>query len=127
MNGNKKMIEILLVVGHPLILKMLKSQIEIEPDMHVIGEAADTSSALELSHQIKPNIIIIDYDSPDIKDFGIIKELHQYLPITPIILLSLSDEDVLRSQAIRAGASDVITKEANIDIFLAAIRKAFSG
>jgi DNA-binding NarL/FixJ family response regulator len=118
------MVNILLVVGHPFIRKMLKSQIEIEPDMHIIAEAIDGPSAFEQARLTNPDLIILDYDMPHMDGLKLITEFHNALPSIPVILLGLSDDEVLRFKALSAGAAEFVTKELNTNAFLAAIRRA---
>lgn len=115
------MIHILLVEGHPFIRKMLKSQIENDPELRIAGEAENAAAAFEQAQSVHPDLIILDYDNPDGGGMALIRRFHEILPLLPIIVLCLSDDEDLRARILALGAAEFITKEGSSDSILAAI------
>lgn len=103
--------------------KMLRSKIDIELDLKVIGEVSEGITAIEKALIEPPDLIIFDYDTPDMDGLEFTRQVNQLKPDVPIIVISFSDDEELRSLAITAGAADFITKEVNTDAFMAAIHR----
>ena len=121
------MIGILLVHGHPYIVKMLKTQIELESDMRIIGEISGDIPVEKISLHSDPDVIVNDIDTPDMDGLEITRSLRRIFPNTPLILLSMSDDEALRNEYLSAGGTRFIAKESDTGDFLAAIREATKG
>jgi DNA-binding NarL/FixJ family response regulator len=120
-------ISVLLVDDHNLVRRGFKRILEDEPDITVVGEAADGNEAIRLAKELKPKVIVMDCALPNTS--GLIAT-HKILATTPeqqILMLSMHSEDTLVRQALDAGARGYVLKNA-VDLELAAaIRKVVAG
>jgi DNA-binding NarL/FixJ family response regulator len=107
------MFKILVVDDLQAVRHMLKMQIELDGTMCVTGEAEDDLTAKDLVVSTRPDIVLVDLDMPDLDGINLTKELRSIAPHTPIIALSINDDEILRDQAQQAGASGFIVKQGN--------------
>ena len=122
--GDFKMINILLVDAYALLRKILKKQIDLEPDLRVIGEAENGPSTLEKAQSLRPDVILMDLDIPGMDGLETTRALKAIVPQIPVILLSLSQNEALRKTVLKMGATDLITKEVDPKVLFNAIRRA---
>ena len=118
------MIRLLLVDDEPAILKGLRMRLAAEPDVLVIGEAADGDTALTLAPALRPDIALIDYQMPHMDGIATAKALHTICPDVAVIILSIRDDAATRASAEDAGVSAFVTKHASMKELLATIRQA---
>lgn len=120
-------ISVLLVDDHHLVRRGFRRMLEDEPDIHVVGEAADGDEAIRLARQFHPQVILMDCALPTTSGLAATKKILEEAPRTAILMLSMHSEDTLVQQALEAGASGYILKNA-LDLELAtAIRKVAAG
>ena len=103
-------------------------QLQLEPDLEVVGEAWDGDSAVRLARSLKPDVIIMDVRMSNGAD-GIraTAELHDGQPETAVIVLTMFDDAAIRARATDAGASDFVAKHEPCERLLSAIRRAAGG
>jgi DNA-binding NarL/FixJ family response regulator len=120
-------ISVLLVDDHHLVRRGFRRMLEDEPDINVVGEAADGNEAIRLARQFRPQVILMDCALPGTGGLVATKKIVEELPKTAILMLSMHSEDTLVRQALDAGAAGYILKNA-LDLELAAaIRKVAAG
>jgi DNA-binding NarL/FixJ family response regulator len=120
-------ISVLLVDDHHLVRRGFRRILEDEPDISVLGEAADGEEAVRLARQLRPQVILMDCALPGTSGLAATKKILADLPSTSILMLSMHSEDTLVRQALEAGASGYILKNA-VDLDLAtAVRKVAGG
>ena len=120
-------ITVLLVDDHALVRKGFRRMIEDDPEITVVGEASDGKQAVELAHQFKPQVIVMDMAMPEMDGVQATREILRHLPKTAILILSMYSEENYVRNAFDAGALGYILKNA-MDIDLpAAIRDVAAG
>lgn len=120
-------ISVLLVDDHHLVRRGFRRMLEDEPDIHVVGEAGDGDEAIRLARQFRPKVIVMDCALPSTSGLVATKKILAETPKTRVLMLSMHSEDTLVQQALEAGASGYILKNA-LDLELAtAIRKVAGG
>jgi DNA-binding NarL/FixJ family response regulator len=93
-----------------------------EPDLTVIGEAADGHEAVEITRKLKPDILILDVSMPKLSGVHVASQLSRELPETRIIGLSMY-EDMDMAKAMRAaGAAAYLTKGGSSETLLDVVR-----
>jgi DNA-binding NarL/FixJ family response regulator len=123
----KRKISILLVDDHSLVRSGFRHILEDEPDMEVIGEAADGDEAVELAKQLKPDVIVMDSAMPRMTGLVATRQILDIFPEAAILILSMHSEDTLVRQALEAGAKGYLLKNA-VDLGLqTAIRRVAAG
>jgi DNA-binding NarL/FixJ family response regulator len=90
--------------------------------MKVIGEASDGLEALTLALRLRPDVIVMDARMPQMDGLTATKQLHALLPDTPIILLSIDDDNATRARALAAGAIRFLSKFETLTTLPDAIR-----
>jgi len=119
-----KIIEILLVDDEPAVRRGLRMRLAAEPDLRVVGEAADGEAALCLAQTLRPDVVVMDVEMPKMNGIAATQALHAVCPHTAVILLTIHDDADLRARAEAAGVAAFVTKRARSDELLSAVRRA---
>lgn len=120
-------IRVLLIDDHSIVRAGLRMLIEHEADMRVVGEAADSASALALAAAEHPNIILLDLDLGEDNGADLLPQLIALLPDTRVILLTGLRDPQVHRQAIMLGAMGLVLKEKALETVLKAIIKVNAG
>ncbi|MDR3576363.1 MAG: response regulator [Anaerolineaceae bacterium] len=102
------------------ILRMLQFDMNIE----IIGAAKSGKEAIELSQKLKPDVIIMDINMPDMDGITATETIRRKLPYVQVVILSVQSDPSYMRRAMLAGARDFLTKPPSIDEFTAAVRRA---
>ena len=116
------MISILLVEHPPAVRRTLRDRLSIEPDMEVTGEAVDGPSGADLAEALRPDVVLLDAEMPDLDVGEAVCTLRGRSPSSAAVVLSLHPAAVTR--ALGAGAALVVGKHEGTAALLAAIRSA---
>lgn len=120
-------IGVLLVDDHHLVRRGFRRLLEDEQDITVLGEAGDGDEAVRLARRLRPRVVLMDCALPGTSGLVATKKILEELPDTAVLMLSMHSEDTLVRQALEAGASGYVLKNA-VDLDLAAaIRKVAQG
>jgi len=123
---NRK-IRVILADDHTILRSGLKALLNMEPDMEVVGEAADGREAVELAVRLRPDVIVMDISMPDMDGLRAAQEIHNLnLPSRIVILTVHADEDYL-FQTLKLGASGYVLKSSADVELIDAIRTAYRG
>lgn len=104
-------IRILLVDDQPLFRGAIASLIGDQDDMEVVGEAADGIGALELAHELLPDIVVMDVDMPVMNGVEATRFIKEQLPGVKVMMLTVSEQDDHLFEAIRFGANGYLLKD----------------
>lgn len=118
---------VLIADDHELLRDMLARRLAEEPDLRVVGMAADASSAVELSLQRRPDLVLMDIDMPGLSVFEAARWIGEHLPETRILFLSAYVRDGFISQALKARASGYVTKGQTPEELIQCIRRVLGG
>jgi len=103
---------ILIADDNPRMRSVLVSMLHQEPDLRVVGEAANGLEAISKAQDLKPALILLDLSMPIMNGLEAARELSRILPSTPILLLTSHALDGLREAALAAGVRAVHSKDA---------------
>jgi DNA-binding NarL/FixJ family response regulator len=124
---NNEKISVLLVDDHSLVRKGFRRILEDDPEIQVVGEAADGTEAVKLAQELEPKVIVMDMAMPGLNGMQASIEILKVLPKTAILMLSMYSEENYVRNALDAGAKGYILKDA-MDIDLAtAIKQVAAG
>lgn len=98
-----------------------------EHDLEIIGEASTGQEAVELAHQLKPNVIIMDVRMPQLSGVEATRQICSTMPGVKVIVLSAHDDDQYIYSAIEAGASGYLLKTAPVAELIKAIHLVHQG
>ena len=125
--GTGKSIRILTVEDHPVFRQGLATIIETEPDMVLVGQAANAHEAIMAFRQHRPDVTLMDLRLPGTNGTDTLIAIRKEFPAACIIMLSSSDSDGEIQRALRSGASGYVLKSMPQDELLAVIRLVHAG
>jgi DNA-binding NarL/FixJ family response regulator len=126
-NEEQERIRIMLVDDHEVVRRGLRGFLELQPDIKVVGEAADGAIAVKLASQAQPDVILMDLLMPNMDGLTAIGAIKQADPGIEIIAVTSFIEEEKVTAALEAGASGYLLKDADADEVAAAIRAAHAG
>jgi DNA-binding NarL/FixJ family response regulator len=119
-----KTITLLLADDELQVRRGLRMRLELEPDVEIVGEAGDGSTAVRLAAELSPTVVLMDVEMPVLDGISATSQIVSRDPATAVVMLSLHDDSVTVRRALAAGAADFVSKHRIDDSLLAAIRQA---
>ncbi len=119
--------KILLVDDHSIVRQGLKNLIELESDLEVTGEAASGVEALKLVRNNSYDIVVLDISMPDKNGVDTLHDLKHIAPDLPVLILSGYAEQQYALNLIRSGCKGYLSKDADSDEIIKAIRTIANG
>ncbi len=120
-------VRIVIVDDHPVVRDGIRHMLASQPDMDVVGEAANGRDAVDLIRRERPDVALMDLQMPELDGVGAITELARHHSTTQVLVLTTYDADADILNAIAAGAAGYILKDAPRDQLFDAIRSASRG
>lgn len=118
---------VLIADDHGIVRSGIRLLIERQPDIEVIGEAADGAEARDLAIRERPDLAILDVKMPKLTGLQATREIKRQAPEVSVLVLSMHDDERYLFEALKAGASGYVLKaQADTDL-LAAIRAVERG
>jgi two-component system response regulator NreC len=118
---------VVLADDHNVIRAGLRSMLDGEPDLRVIGEAADAASAQKLVKDRRPDVLVLDLQMPGAEPVVDIPRLRELSPQTAIVVLTMRSDPRKARDLLRAGAAGYVLKQAADRKLTEAIRIAAGG
>lgn len=118
---------IILVDDHALVRDGIRSLLEDEGDLKVVGEAGDGLEGIAAVEELKPDLVIFDIRMPKMTGIEAVKSLKAKGNTTPCLMLSMHDSEEYVLQSLQAGAHGYLMKDASREEFLKAIQTILSG
>ena len=121
------MIRVLIVDDHEVVREGLRSILQTDPDVEMVGEAADGSEAIRLAAELEPDIVLMDLSMPGVGGIEAIEQIKKLaLPLEIVILTTYDDDDMI-VRGLRAGARGYLLKDAGRKALFDSIRAAHRG
>jgi two-component system invasion response regulator UvrY len=121
------LIKVLLADDHGIVRAGLRRLIEESGDIKVITEAADGQEALQMARKSPPDVAVIDISMPGMDGLEVVSQLRSFLPMLPILILTMHEEEQYVGRALSAGAMGYVTKRSAPEELVKAIRKLHGG
>lgn len=121
------MIRLVVADDQELVREGLAAILDAEQDMSVVGTAADGAEAVGLIQSVKPDVALIDIRMPEVDGLEATRRLVTSGAATPILILTTFGTDANVLEALRAGASGFLLKDAPRASLLAAVRSVAAG
>jgi DNA-binding NarL/FixJ family response regulator len=120
------MVKVVLVDDHKIFRQGLRVLLESEPDIKVIGEAANGDDGAIMVHELKPDILVADIRMPGLTGIQLSRAARESSPNTATIVLSMFGDEVYALEALEAGAMGYVVKESSFEELILAVREALA-
>ena len=120
-------IRILLVDDHTVVRKGLRTFLSFDPELEVVGEAADGREALTKARELTPDVVLMDLLMPEMDGIAATAAIRSELPETEVLALTSVLEDASVVGAVRAGAIGYLLKDTQAEALCKAIKAAAEG
>jgi two-component system nitrate/nitrite response regulator NarL len=118
---------VLIVDDHPLFRRGVAQLLAMDPEIQVVGEAADKAGALAMARQHEPDLILLDLNLKGESGIDILSALKDEDAARRVVMLTVSDAPDDLMQAIRAGADGYLLKDMEPEDLLVRVREALTG
>ncbi len=118
---------ILLAEDHNTVREGIKMLVNAQPDMEVIGEAADGIAAIEQTRALNPDLLVMDISMPELNGLKATERLRSEFPDLKILTLTRHTDDGYLQQLLKAGVNGYVLKQSAPTELISAIRTVSSG
>jgi len=115
-------IRVIVVDDHKVMREGLRSMLQLEPDILVVGEAEDGEQAIELARQLQPDVILMDITMPRMGGLEATRVICTHLPHVKVIGLSMHVDAAIIDSMTEAGACAYLTKDEPMEKVISTIR-----
>jgi DNA-binding NarL/FixJ family response regulator len=112
---------VLIADDHAAVRRSLSQALRQEPDVEVVGEARDGSSAVELAKELSPDVVFMDVVMPSLGGIEATRQILEQCPGVRIIALSVHASKAYASRMLKAGARAYVVKDGNMQELLDAV------
>jgi DNA-binding NarL/FixJ family response regulator len=120
-------IQVLSVDDHPILREGIGAIINSQPDMFLVGAAANGKEAIEAFRTLKPDVVLLDLQLPDLNGIEVLIAIRSEFPSARIIILTTFERDVEVQRALKAGAQGYLVKSTPPKQMLDTIRQVHNG
>lgn len=124
---DRRRLTILLADGHNLVRQALRSLLEKEADLRVVGETADGMGVADLVLRLEPDVLVSDLMLPGLGAIEVARHVLRRRPSTRIVILSTDMNEAHVRDALRSGVHGYVRKDATADDLIHAIREVAVG
>jgi two-component system response regulator NreC len=120
-------LRIFLADDHVVLREGLRSLVNAQSDMMVVGEAGNGRTALQQAREIQPDVVIMDVSMPDLNGIQVTERLKRSCQKIMVLILTAHDDGGYLRQLLEVGASGYVLKKAAADDLIKAIRVVSAG
>jgi DNA-binding NarL/FixJ family response regulator len=120
-------IRVLLVDDHPIVRHGVRQAIESDRSVKVVAEAGDGRQALELIKQLKPEIVVLDIDMPELDGLGVARAITEEKLGVKVIFLTIHREENMFDNAIGLDVKGYVLKDSAISDILSCVKAVAAG
>src|SRR5215207_499511 len=113
-------IRVVIADDHAVVRSGLRMLLEAQEGLHVVAEAGDVPTAMQVIRAHRPSVAVLDLNMPGGSGLEAIPKLRESTPETAIVVLTMQDDPAFARQALQAGAAGFVLKEAADDELLGA-------
>lgn len=120
-------IRVLIVDDHAVLRQALRLLLEAEPELEVVGDAANGREAMDTCEKLLPDVVLMDMVMPGLNGLEATRQIRKRFPKTKILILTgyMEDEQILG--ALQAGASGYVVKKSDVKELLLGIQAVYRG
>lgn len=112
----------MVIDDHALMRDVVRAACEREGDLEVVGDAADGRTGLELCRELRPDVVVLDLDMPQMIGLEVARQVKEENPATGILVLTASDDGQSLFDARRIGVDGYLHKNDSVDEIVRSIR-----
>ena len=116
-----------IVDDHELARESLRNMLTDEPDIEIVGEAANGRQALLLCSRLRPDLILMDVRMPEMDGLAATKEVKKRYPETSVMMLTMHENPDYLLEALKAGGAGYVLKDAPQEEIIEAVRRVRNG
>jgi two-component system nitrate/nitrite response regulator NarL len=124
---NEKKIRVLLVDDHPLVLDGIRSRLEDDAEILIVGEAGNGEEALDMAERYNPDIVLMDINMPIMNGIEAAEKFVIQHPDVKLLMLTMHDSREYITKVLKAGAKGYILKDVSSNEMLIAIKSVYQG
>ncbi|GAA2924472.1 response regulator transcription factor [Streptomyces enissocaesilis] len=124
---SKTGIRVLLVDDHQVVRRGLRTFLEIQEDIEVVGEAADGADGVARAEELRPDVVLMDIKMPGTDGIDALRKLRELANPAKVLIVTSFTEQRTVVPALRAGASGYVYKDVDPDALAGAIRSVHAG
>ena len=125
--GVQNEIRLVLADDHAVVRSGTRELLEQQPDLKIVGEAADGEEAVRLANELKPDVLVMDVRMPKMSGVEATRRIKADYPEVKVLVLTAHDDDEYIFALLQAGANGYLLKTAEIDELVKAIRTVALG
>ncbi|MFD3996723.1 response regulator [Streptomyces sp. NPDC058548] len=122
-----KQIRVLLVDDHQVVRRGLRTFLEVQDDIEVVGEASDGAEGVARAEELRPDVVLMDVKMPGTDGIEALKQLRELDNPARVLIVTSFTEQRTVVPALRAGASGYVYKDIDPDALAGAIRSVHAG
>jgi len=123
----ERVVRVVLADDHPIVRQGLRLLVDSQPDMQVVGEAADGEAACRVTSALQPDILVIDMSMPVLGGADATARVRATCPSVKVLALTVHEERAYLTQLLRAGAAGYVLKRAAPSELVRAMRIVAAG
>lgn len=120
-------IRVLLVDDHQVVRRGLRTFLEVQDDIEVVGEASDGAEGVEQAEKLKPDVVLMDVKMPGMDGVEALRKLRELANPARVLIVTSFTEQRTVVPALRAGAAGYVYKDVDPDALAGAIRSVHAG
>ncbi|MGA2505228.1 MAG: response regulator transcription factor [Anaerolineales bacterium] len=122
-----KKIKVLIADDHVMVRQGFMVLLNAQPDIEVIGEAADGNEMVELAENLHPDVVLADISMPNLNGIEATKLIHQRNPEMPVVIITIHTSSSYVIRALRSGARGYVVKNDDFQHVIQAIKAVSLG
>jgi len=120
-------IRVLLAEDHTIVRKGLRSLLDDETEIEVVGEAEDGQQAIEQVQRLLPDVVMMDITMPVLNGLEATRQIKKLFPQVRVLVLTVHSTEEYIFQILQAGASGYVVKQAAVSELVQAIQTVYRG
>jgi DNA-binding NarL/FixJ family response regulator len=120
-------IRVVIAEDHRMVRELLAALLAREPDVSIVGEAGNGREAIDMAHELRPDLLVLDVGLPEIDGIEVARRLRTAQPALKLLALSIYGEERFVQAMLNAGANGYLLKTSAVTELVQAIRAVMQG